>query len=135
MTEMKEEQEIIRKCGKENPFRVPEGYFEDFARNIMTQLPTENYTADDDDAPVITMWQRVKPLLYMAAMFIGMIMCVRVVLGDHMNNNTLENSDNLAALEFSWADFEQMSDEELASMIEYTMMDNYSLYQYLSEIE
>lgn len=134
MTEMKEEQEIIRKCGKGNPFIVPEGYFEDFARNIMTQLPTENYTAEDDAAPVVTMWQRVKPLLYMAAMFIGMIMCVRVVLGDHMTNNTI-NSDNLAALEFSWADFEQMSDEELASMVEYTMMDNYSLYQYLSEIE
>ncbi|MBR5803998.1 MAG: hypothetical protein IKY31_06665 [Bacteroidaceae bacterium] len=131
---MKEEQEIIRKCGKGNPFIVPEGYFEDFARNIMTQLPTENYTAEDDAAPVVTMWQRVKPLLYMAAMFIGMIMCVRVVLGDHMTNNTI-NSDNLAALEFSWADFEQMSDEELASMVEYTMMDNYSLYQYLSEIE
>ena len=134
MTEMKEEQEIIRKCGKGNPFIVPEGYFEDFARNIMTQLPTENYTAEDDAAPVVTMWQRVKPLLYMAAMFIGMIMCVRVVLGDNMTNNTI-NSDNLAALEFSWADFEQMSDEELASMVEYTMMDNYSLYQYLSEIE
>ena len=134
MTEMKEQHEIIRKCGKGNPFIVPEGYFEDFARNIMTQLPTENYTAEDDAAPVVTMWQRVKPLLYMAAMFIGMIMCVRVVLGDHMTNNTI-NSDNLAALEFSWADFEQMSDEELASMVEYTMMDNYSLYQYLSEIE
>ena len=27
---MKEEKYLIEKCGKENPFKTPEGYFENF---------------------------------------------------------------------------------------------------------
>ena len=72
---MKEEQEIIKKCGKGNPFKVPEGYFEDFTRNMMAQLPAKEDAKNDEvqTEPRITPWQRIKPLLYMAAMFIGMI--------------------------------------------------------------
>lgn len=133
---MKEEQEIIRKCGKENPFKVPEGYFEDFARNLMAQLPEKEETMSKKELPElkITPWQRVKPLLYMAAMFIGMIVCVRVVLKEHSSIAT-DDMDNIAALEYSYTDFEQMSDEDLARMVEYTKMDNYTLYQYLTDAE
>lgn len=134
ITNMKEEQEIIKKFGKGNPFKVPEGYFEDFARNIMTQLPANDDTAVEEE-PTITLWQRIKPLLYMAAMFVGMIVCVRVVLGTHFNNTTVGNAGNIAAVEYSLTDFDQMSDEELTFIVESTMMDNYDLYQYLTEID
>lgn len=134
MTNMKEEQDIIRKCGKDTPFKVPEGYFEDFTRNLMAQLPTKEDAKAEEEEPVITLWQRVKPLLYMAAMFIGMIVCVRVVLNEQPND-TADNIGNITAFDFNLSDFEQMSDEELASVVEYTMMDNYTLYQYLSDTE
>lgn len=133
ITNMKEEQEIIKKCGKKNPFKVPEGYFEDFARNIMTQLPT-NDDAIVEEEPCITLWQRVKPLLYMAAMFVGMIVCVNVALGTHFDN-TASSNNNIAVAEYSLTDFDQMSDEELTFIVESTMMDNYDLYQYLTEID
>lgn len=134
ITNMKEEQEIIKKCGKETPFKVPEGYFEDFARNIMTQLPTNDDAAVEEE-PVITLWQRVKPLLYMAAMFIGMVVCVRVTLGTQLSSTANSNTNNIAAAEYSLTDFDQMSDEELTFIVESTMMDNYDLYQYLTEID
>ncbi|MBQ4524744.1 MAG: hypothetical protein IJ467_05785 [Bacteroidaceae bacterium] len=131
---MKEEQEIIRKCGKGTPFKVPEGYFEDFTRNLMAQLPEKGSLEEEQPEPSITPWQRIKPLLYLAAMFIGMIVCVRVVLGEQ---TTIigDDMENATASEFVSRDFEQMTDEELCTMVEYTMMDNYTLYQYLSEVE
>ena len=136
MANMKEEQNIISKCGKGNPFKVPQGYFEDFTRNLMAQLSEKEETATEEEMlePSITLWQQIKPLLYMAAMFIGMIFCVRVVLGEKATdfNSTMESS---IASEHSLMDFEQISDEELATMVEYTMMDNYTLYQYLSDAE
>lgn len=136
MTNMNEELEIIKKCGKGNPFKVPEGYFEDFASNLMAQLPTkEEMTVEAELAePRITPWQRIKPWIYLAAMFIGTIVCVRVVLGEHPNG-AANNVSHITASDFSLSDFEQMSDEELASVVEYTMMDNYTLYQYLSDAE
>lgn len=134
MPNMKEEQEIIRKCGKGTPFKVPEGYFEDFTRNLMAQLPEKGSLEEEQPEPSITPWQRIKPLLYLAAMFIGMIVCVRVVLGEQ---TTIigDDMENATASEFASRDFEQMTDEELCTMVEYTMMDNYTLYQYLSEVE
>lgn len=134
MTNMKEEQEIIKKCGKGNPFLVPDGYFEDFTRNLMAQLPAKDDIQEDLPELKITTWQRIKPLLYLAAMFIGMIMCVRIVLGEHANNTTEDMSSIVATVNLL-PDYEHISDEELASMVQYTMMDNYALYQYLSEIE
>jgi hypothetical protein len=64
-----------------------------------------------------------------------MIICVRVVLGVQPENNATDNIGNITALDFDLSDFEQMSDEDLASVVEYTMMDNYTLYQYLSDAE
>ena len=137
MPNMKEEQEIIKKCGKGNPFKVPEGYFEDFTRNMMAQLPAKEDAKNDEvqTEPRITPWQRIKPLLYMAAMFIGMIVCVRAVLGEHSNNTADQTGINFAALEYLLNEEGQLSDEELATLVDYTMMDNYTLYQYLTEVD
>lgn len=135
---MKEEQDIIKKCGKENPFRVPEGYFEEFTRNMMAQLQAKGEAEAEEtlSEPRITLWQRIKPVLYLAAMFIGMVVCVHVVLGEHPQGTSEGNSGtNLAASEYTLNSFEQMSDEDLARLLDYTRMDNYTLYQYLTEAE
>ena len=38
---MGKEDNILRKVGTQNPFRVPENYFEDFRLELMNKLPTE----------------------------------------------------------------------------------------------
>jgi hypothetical protein len=58
-----------------NPFRVPDGYFESFTKNMMSRLP---------DLPVkqpnvISIYDRIKPWLYMAAVFTGLIVLFNVL--------------------------------------------------------
>ena len=43
----KEETDLIHRCGKRNAFKVPEGYFEDFAGQLMDKLP-EKYVEEFD---------------------------------------------------------------------------------------
>ena len=66
---MKEEDNILKKVGTENAFRVPEGYFENFTSELMNRLPEKEKLAFEQKEP--TMWERVKPWAYMAAMFVG----------------------------------------------------------------
>lgn len=66
---MKEEDTILKKVGTGSPFRVPEGYFENITSEIMPLLPEKEKTDFDVHNP--TVWQKIKPWLYMAAMFVS----------------------------------------------------------------
>lgn len=55
-----------------NPFKVPENYFETLNEEIMSRLPEKEFVA----APPVTMWEKVKPWVYLAAMFIGIYVTV-----------------------------------------------------------
>lgn len=121
---MKEE-DIIKKCGKTNPFTVPEGYFENFTQQMMEQLP-DKQTIDVPEIEV-TLWQRVKPLLYLAAVFVGLMVCIRFVVGDMHNEENKLSTPLLSN--------EQISDQDIETIVEYSMMDNYTLYRYLTDAE
>lgn len=77
---MKEEDELLKKCGTKNPFMVPEGYFDNFSKELMNKLPEKEQTSTPQET--ITTWQRIKPWIYMAAMFCGLMFSVRVIVGD-----------------------------------------------------
>ena len=62
---MKEEDNILRQVGTENPFRVPEGYFEHLTSDIMSRLP-EKESVMPPTRPV-SLWDKIKPWIYMAA--------------------------------------------------------------------
>ena len=59
---------ILKDITKTDPFKVPEGYFEHFTNNILSQLPD----GIREEPKTISLWQRVRPWAYMAAMFLGM---------------------------------------------------------------
>lgn len=50
---------------------VPEGYFADFARRMEAALPERPELQQPQISMPRTMWQRVRPYVYMAAMFAG----------------------------------------------------------------
>ena len=103
---MKEEDILLKKLGKENSFKVPDGYFE--------------------KEPVST-WTRLKPLLYMAAMFVGAALIIRVASTDHKP----AAADDVAVTE---VDTEVVvSDEMIDVAVDRAMLDDYSLYVYLSD--
>lgn len=120
---MKEEDKLLKKIGTENPFRVPEGYFEGFTSDLMSRLPEKEKT-DVHGEP--TTWEKVRPWLYMAAMFIGAALIIRVASpGETVSNG--QQQQQIAADE---SDIEM---EYIRTAIENTMMDDYSLYVYLSD--
>ena len=121
---MKEEDTLLKKLGKENSFKVPDGYFENLTSEMMNKLP-EKETVAFKEEPVST-WTRVKPLLYMAAMLIGAALIIRVASTDHKP----VKADEVAVTE---ADTEVISDEMLDVALDRAMLDDYSLYVYLSD--
>lgn len=69
---MKEEEKIIARYGRKGAWTVPEGYFESVRLEVIEKLP--EYPAAP--APVkLSRWQRLKPYVYLAAMF-GGIWCM-----------------------------------------------------------
>ena len=66
---MKEENSyILTKLGKDPGFKVPEHYFDDFNKRMAESLPEVKITPVDARP---SMWVRVRPYVYMAAMFAG----------------------------------------------------------------
>ena len=109
--------ELQKKYGKKNPYTVPEGYFDRFTEELMRQLPDKEATTP----PEVKLWDRVKPWVYMAAMFVGLMFTIRAFVGNIQEGNDANLSD--------------MSDEYIESIVDQTMMDDYELYQYLTDAE
>ena len=122
---MKEDDEIRRKCGTENPFTVPEGYFEDFTKQLMAQLPEQAIPTPLETK--VTTWHRVKPWLYMAAMFCGLMFGFKYMTRSSESTNTAILSDNETKSPYS--------DEYIEAVIDNSMMDDYTIYCYLTEAE
>jgi len=63
----KEDSEILKKLGKESGFKVPQDYFANFTTNLLDSLP--EVKIQEEVKP--TIWMKVRPFVYMAAMFAG----------------------------------------------------------------
>ena len=118
---MKEEDKIQKKIGTENPFRVPEGYFENLTSEVMNRLPEKEKLIAVQTEP--TMWQKVRPWLYMAAMFVGAALIIRVASSDR----TPAATDRMAA------DETETEMEYINMAVDNSMLDDYSLYVYLAD--
>ena len=121
---MKEEDILLKKLGKENSFKVPDGYFENLTSEVMNKLPEKEKVVFKEE-PVST-WTRLKPLLYMAAMFVGAALIIRVASSDRKSVADID----VAATEI---ETEVISDEMIDMALDRAMLDDYSLYVYLSD--
>ena len=118
---MGKEDNILKKAGTDNPFSIPDHYFEDFSRNLMAKLPEKEPLPLPEEP---TLWQRVKPWIYMAAMFCGIMLSVRVFVGDPQKEEIPH---------INVADAENIPDEDWEIIIDRIMMDDYTIYQYLTD--
>lgn len=86
-TVMRQEDKLKDKMGKKLPYTVPEDYFRSFKKDIIQSLP------EYPEKPQIknpSFWHRVKPYVYLAAMFAG-IWCMmqifhRVSVAENKSN-------------------------------------------------
>lgn len=87
-----EDSTILNKYGKDPGFKVPENYFNDFNKRMADMLPDVEITPIDIKP---TMWQRVKPLAYMAAMFAG-VWCMMSVFSHFTSTSTMNSVSAVA---------------------------------------
>ena len=119
---MSPEEKILQKIGKKNPFTVPENYFENFTQELMDKLPAKEAVLQTE-AP--TLWQRVKPWLYMAAMFFGIMLSVRIFVGNPQQEE----------FPISQAEAEMLPEEEWENFMRRAFTDNYATYQFLTNAD
>lgn len=122
---MKEEKKIREKIGRTNTFNVPEGYFDHLVSEVMDKLPEKEKNVSLPHTS--TTWRKVKPLLYIAAMLAGVAFIIRVASLGYKETNI-----DIATVETH--DTEIVSDQMIDVAIEGTMLDDYSLYVYLSDV-
>ena len=121
----KEEQILIKRFGKKEPFKVPDGYFDDFTSKLMERLPewSEHQLAV---APLRSRQTKLWRILSVAAALVcAMVMGATLYLGIYKTHDTtsvaLNSHDETKAI---YGDFDQMAD--------YTMADNEDFYAYVA---
>ena len=90
-----EEIGILDKVGKDSGFRVPDNFFENFATQMEQNLPPKEFKPEAKP----TLWVRIHPYIYMAAMFTGIFCAMKVFTtlsenSDAFTPSTAEAFDN-----------------------------------------
>jgi len=115
---MQELDEIKKIYGNKPPFKVPDNYFEQFTQNMMSQLPDKEARPEK----VATLWMRMRPLIYLAAMFAIALFSVNWLTREHREGSSAKANITLT---------ERDQDVQSASLA--MTVDEYALCEYLSE--
>ncbi len=105
-----------------NPFKVPENYFAQFNEEIMNLLPEKEFVAPRP----VPMWDRVRPWVYMAAMFIGLYVTINF-LTQNRDNERLTTSQTATEQTLTGT---SQADNNYWSTVQVTEEE---FYQYLEE--
>ncbi len=107
--------------------KVPDGYFEDFAARMAVALPERPELENPEAAARAerpTLWRRVRPYVYMAAMFAGIWLMLQMfaMIGMGSKLKPMDQNPVLA---------EALSDDDF--MFDY-LYDDYSTYELYGEV-
>ena len=86
---MEKDKDILKQVGRDTGMRVPDGYFEGFTSRMVSQL--DNFEVVELEKP--TVWQRVRPWLYMAAMFAGIALMVRLFVPEKDSSSVVAETE------------------------------------------
>lgn len=122
-------QDILSNVNHRSGMTVPEGYFEEFAARMTASLPeqpwekADNAREKDYILPHKTLWNTVRPYVYMAAMFAG-VWCMMKMF-DFMRPSAytigLDNNPHLAE---AVSNTTYVNDYILNSSVEFDDMDS-----------
>ena len=101
---MKREDYIESQVGRKTPFEVPEGYMDSFTERMMASLPEY---PEVPKVPELSLWHKIRPYVYMAAMFAG-IWCMMRMFHTMTNPETSLDSapEHIAAVMANPADYD-----------------------------
>ena len=91
---MRQEDKLKEIVGTKLPYTVPEGYFKSFKESLMESLPAY----PEKPAKVkLSLWQKVKPYVYLAAMFAG-VWCMMHIFHHFGSTKGVASEDMPAAI-------------------------------------
>ena len=114
-----EEKIIAEKLGKENPFRVPEGYFDHFAEQFMNELPERQVAVPAHRSRL----KVLRPILMAAACLCIAIFSITLYLN---RSQDVPEQTPVAATN-------TIDETYMDEAADYVMLDNADIYACLSE--
>ncbi len=117
---MTDENYIEERVGKRNPFRVPEGYFEQLTAQVMEQIPEE------PKQPVRAKSIWLRPVFYAAASVCALLISATVWLA------LPSEQPSASPMQAQTAVQQEDSDTYLDEAADYMMLDNHEIYTLLA---
>ncbi|WP_294079713.1 hypothetical protein [Proteiniphilum sp. UBA5384] len=116
-----------------SPFKVPENYFAQFNEEIMNRLPEREIVIPEP----VSMWDKAKPWVYLAAMFIGLYITINFLVKTPDGDNLVENhvavrktfSESNVYIDNYWSTV-QITEEEFYQYLEEQLMED-SYFDYI----
>ena len=106
---MKTEQNNLDRLKGKNPFTVPEGYMEGLTANIMSQLPERE---PEEEVKKVSLMDRVRPWLYMAAVFAGLGLFFKAIVGINGSDGSTASDSLLVRTEVPTTALDAIEAEE-----------------------
>lgn len=121
---VRDERYIKERFGQENPFKVPDGYFEKFADQMMNQLPDKQTGTVKVHRNV---WSSVRPALMVAASVLVLLLSTFVYFDyrNHQNTDAISSSQKMPN--------ESSSEVSVDQFTFLSMMDNEDIYEIVSD--
>ena len=122
---MKTEENLKEMFGRENPFKVPENYFETLADNIISQLPEES------SAQVVKMsvWKKYRVHLLAAACVLSVLFSAGIYISMKENTKDTQVFDQ-TKMELAETTIE--TEDAFDEMADYAMIDKEDMYAYIA---
>jgi hypothetical protein len=116
-----------------NPFKVPDNYFAQLNEEIMNRLPEKEIVVPEP----VSLWDRAKPWVYLAAMFVGLYVTINFLLKTPEGDNPAENqavvqqmlSGSPGNVDNYWSTA-QITEEEFYQYLEEQLIDD-SYFDYM----
>lgn len=115
--------------GNDNPFTVPEGYFESLSDSIMSMLPEQQTHVVDMGN---NFWKRKIAVALAVAASVAVIISVSLTVGYRHDTAKLADGGNNAISEQQSAYSDYTVVDEMAN---YAMLDNVDMYAYVATNE
>lgn len=113
---------------RENPFTVPEGYFDDLPARVMATLPQVPQPDEEGETTIVVDMPRRHRAGWWAAGAVAACLACAVMLTHH---NTPQDARHATQLSNA-ATTGTYDEESYAALLEYAMVDNQAIYTYLS---
>lgn len=102
---MENDSRILKRVGRNTGYTIPENYFDSFRSKILSEIPDLPKTSEQK----LPIWTRLKPYLYMAAMFAGIWCMMKMFHTISTSDLNLDNPPEAIVMAMAASDHQEWS--------------------------